>query len=66
MLEWAGMARHWQYRLDEKCVNLEPNNALILVKQAGVCMDRSMQKEAMKSIEMALELDSPCDDALWH
>ena len=45
LLEWAGMGRHWQYRLNaatecyEKCADAEPNNPLILVKMAGVCMD---------------------------
>mmetsp|Transcript_20888 Transcript_20888/g.45310 ORF Transcript_20888/g.45310 Transcript_20888/m.45310 type:complete len:659 (-) Transcript_20888:76-2052(-) len=72
LLEWAGMGRHWQYRLDpavecyEKAVNLEPNNALLLVKQAGVCMDGSLQKEAMTLFETALDIDPQCADALLH
>eukprot|EP00522_Entomoneis_paludosa_P002023 CAMPEP_0172474918 /NCGR_PEP_ID=MMETSP1065-20121228/69604_1 /TAXON_ID=265537 /ORGANISM="Amphiprora paludosa, Strain CCMP125" /LENGTH=659 /DNA_ID=CAMNT_0013233111 /DNA_START=154 /DNA_END=2133 /DNA_ORIENTATION=- len=72
LLEWAGMGRHWQYQLDpavecyEKAVNLEPNNALLLVKQAGVCMDGSLQNEAMVLFETALDIDPQCADALLH
>lgn len=72
LLEWAGMGRHWQYRLDasvecyEKAANLEPNNALIIVKQAGVCMDGNKHEEALKLFETALELDPRCVDALFH
>ena len=70
--EWAGMARHWQYQLEkavdcyEKAAALEPDNPLILVKQAGVSMDGSLQTQAMQLFEAALKLDSDCADALLH
>ena len=72
LLEWAGMARHWQYRLDaatecyQECLKLEPENPLILVKLAGVCMDGTMHGKAMQLFEQALTLDSKCVDALLH
>merc|ERR1712127_1054895 len=42
LLEWAGMVKHWTYELDaaikcyKKCSELEPINAEVIVKQAGV------------------------------
>lgn len=72
LLEWAGMGRHWQYRLEaatecyERCIELEPDNPLILVKLAGVCMDGSWQVKAMELFEKALAMDAKCVDALLH
>lgn len=72
LLEWAGMVRHWHYELDaamkcyQKCADLEPMNADILVKQAGVQMDAGKQEEAMKLFDMALGLDATTVDALLH
>ncbi|EEC46839.1 predicted protein [Phaeodactylum tricornutum CCAP 1055/1] len=72
VLEWTGMVKHWRYKLDEasacyeKCADLEPTNALVLVKNAGVKMDGSHQDEAMKLFDTALGLDPKNADALLH
>ena len=72
LVEWTGMVRHWHYDLDsamdcyQKCAELEPANALIRVKQAGVKMDGGKHEDAMKLFDIALELDPKCADALLH
>jgi len=72
LLEWTGMVRHWHYELDsalqcyQKCADLEPTNANILVKQAGVQMDSVRHEEAMKLFDMALGIDETVVDALLH
>jgi len=72
LLEWTGMARHWHYDLDgalvcyEKCATIEPKNALIPVKQAGVQMDAGKHVEALALFETALGIDSSAVDALLH
>ena len=72
LLEWVGMARHFHYNLDsaltcyQKCADLEPTNALLLVKQAGVQMDGGKHEEALKLFDTALGLDPSCVDALLH
>jgi import receptor subunit TOM70 len=72
VLEWVGMCRHLRYDLDgalkcyETCANMEPINAEILVKCAGVKMDAGKLEEAMKLFKTALELDPTAVDALLH
>jgi len=72
LMEWAGMAKHWKYDLDGavKCYevvsDLEPMNAGILVKQAGVKMDGGKHDEALKLFDTALGLDCETTDALLH
>lgn len=72
LLEWTGMVRHWQHKLDsalslyQKCADLEPTKAILLVKQAGIQMDSAKQDEAMKLFDMALGVDPKSVDALLH
>lgn len=72
ILEWAGMCRHLRYDLDgaakmyEVCSDLEPTNAELLVKRAGVKMDASDLVEAKSLFETALGLDPTAVDALLH
>lgn len=72
VLEWVGMCRHLRYDLDgalkcyETCSELEPLNAEILVKCAGVKMDSGKLDEAMELFKSALELDPTAVDALLH
>eukprot|EP00551_Chaetoceros_affinis_P005746 CAMPEP_0203681238 /NCGR_PEP_ID=MMETSP0090-20130426/42233_1 /ASSEMBLY_ACC=CAM_ASM_001088 /TAXON_ID=426623 /ORGANISM="Chaetoceros affinis, Strain CCMP159" /LENGTH=652 /DNA_ID=CAMNT_0050549663 /DNA_START=126 /DNA_END=2084 /DNA_ORIENTATION=+ len=72
VLEWVGMCRHLRYDLDgalkcyETCADMEPINAEILVKCAGVKMDAGKLEEAMKLFKTALELDPTAVDALLH
>jgi len=72
LLEWAGMVRHWMYDLNgaekcyKECVDLEPINAEILVKLAGVAMDGGKHDNAVKLFEKALSLDPDAVDALLH
>jgi mitochondrial import receptor subunit TOM70 len=72
LLEWTGMVRHWHYNLDsaydcyQRCSDLEPTNANILVKQAGVQMDAGRHDEAMKLLDTALGIDPTTVDALLH
>jgi import receptor subunit TOM70 len=72
LLEWTGMVRHWHYDLDsamecyKKCAELEPTNALILVKMAGVQMDGGHHDEALKFFDAALEIYPSFGDALLH
>jgi import receptor subunit TOM70 len=72
LLEWTGMVRHWSYNLDgatkcyERCSDLEPLNASILVKRAGVKMDSGRHEEAMALFDTALGLDPDATDALLH
>lgn len=72
LLEWTGLARHFRYELDaamtcyRKCADLEPTNALLLVKQAGVQMDAGKHDEALKLFDTALGLDPASADALFH
>jgi mitochondrial import receptor subunit TOM70 len=72
LMEWAGMAKHWKYDLDgaTKCYeivsDLEPMNAGILVKQAGVKMDGGKHDEALALFDTALGLDCETTDALLH
>ena len=72
LLEWTGMVRHWHYNLNsalgcyQKCADLEPTNANVLVKQAGVQMDAGKHDEAMKLFDTALGIDPAAVDALLH
>lgn len=72
LLEWAGMVKHWAYELDaaikcyKKCSEIEPINAEVIVKQAGVAMDAGLQQEAMGLFESALSIDPDAVDALLH
>lgn len=72
LLEWTGMVRHWHYNLEgsmkayRMCADLEPTNALVLVKQAGVQMDKGDLEEAVKLFDMALGMDSNSVDAMLH
>lgn len=72
LLEWCGMIFHWQHKLDEamkcyqKCADLEPTKAILLVKQAGIQMDAGKHDEAMKLFDMALGVDPKSVDALLH
>lgn len=72
LLEWTGMVRHWHYQLDsslacyEKCSDLEPTNADLLVKQAGVQMDSGKHDEAIQYFDRALGIDETAVDALLH
>ena len=72
LLEWTGMVRHWHYDLDsalaclEKAAEVEPENALLYVKQAGVQLDAGQQDEALKLFEKALQVDPEATDALLH
>lgn len=72
LLEWTGMVRHWHYNLDsalallEQASELEPDNALLVVKQAGVQLDAGQQDEALELFERALTLDPESTDVLLH
>lgn len=72
LLEWTAMARHLRYdlsgalKLYEKCSDLEPSNATLLVKRAGVQMDGGKHDEASELFETALGLDPDAPDALLH
>ena len=72
LLEWTGMVRHWHYDLDsalaclELAVAVEPENALLIVKQAGIQLDAGKQDEALKLFERALVIDPGAVDALLH
>lgn len=72
ILEWTGMVRHWHYALDDallclqEAANIEPQNALLVVKQAGVQLDAGQQEEALKLFEQALQIDPNSVDALLH
>lgn len=72
VLEWAGVCRHLRYDLDgalkcyEACSEVEPDNAEILVKRAGVKMDSGKLDEAIALFETALTLDPTAVDALLH
>ena len=72
LLEWTGMVRHWHYDLEsalqclQRCAELEPDNLLILVKQAGVQLDAGRQDESLALFERALEIDPQSVDALLH
>lgn len=72
ILEWTGMVRHWVYDLDgsrrcfQKCAELEPSNAEILVKQACVEMDGAKYTEAQKLFDAALSIDPGAADAHLH
>lgn len=72
LLEWTGMVRHWHYALDDAlecyraCAALEPTNALVLVKQAGVQLDNGKHDEALELFDAALRIDPNTVDALLH
>lgn len=72
LLEWAGMVKHWAYELDaaidcyRKCSELEPINAEVMVKQAGVAMDASKHSEALELFDRALTIEPDAVDALLH
>jgi len=72
LLEWMGMCNHLRYNLKEalecyeRCSELEPENAEILVKRAGVKMDGSKHSEAEKLFDVALNLNPTASDALLH
>lgn len=72
LLEWTGMVKHWAYELDgavscyRKCAELEPINAEIMVKEAGVLMDAGKHEEAVVLFDRALSVDPDAVDALLH
>lgn len=72
LLEWVGMIFHWQHKLAEatecyqKCADLEPTKAILLVKQAGIQMDAGKQEKAMELFGVALGIDPDSVDALLH
>jgi len=72
LLEWAGMVKHWAYELDaaiqcyQKCAELEPINAEVMVKQAGVAMDAGHHSAALELFTSALSVDPDAVDALLH
>lgn len=72
LLEWVAMCHHLKYNLDsaaniyEKCAALEPLNAELLVKRAGVKMDGGDQATALSLFQKALEIDPSSADALLH
>mmetsp|Transcript_42905 Transcript_42905/g.130569 ORF Transcript_42905/g.130569 Transcript_42905/m.130569 type:complete len:683 (-) Transcript_42905:39-2087(-) len=72
LLEWTAIARHLRYdlagalKLYEQCSDLEPANATLLVKRAGVQMDGGKHDEASTLFETALGLDPDAADALLH
>lgn len=72
LLEWAGMVKHWAYELDaatdcyKECSKLEPNNAEVMVKQAGVAMDASNHTDALDLLDKALSVEPNAVDALLH
>eukprot|EP00529_Nitzschia_sp_RCC80_P015332 CAMPEP_0113523178 /NCGR_PEP_ID=MMETSP0014_2-20120614/45572_1 /TAXON_ID=2857 /ORGANISM="Nitzschia sp." /LENGTH=682 /DNA_ID=CAMNT_0000421261 /DNA_START=195 /DNA_END=2243 /DNA_ORIENTATION=- /assembly_acc=CAM_ASM_000159 len=72
LFEWAGMVKHWTYDLDNsnacyrRCAEMEPLNAEIMVKQAGVAMDGMKHKEALELFDRALTVDPEAIDALLH
>mmetsp|Transcript_6261 Transcript_6261/g.15496 ORF Transcript_6261/g.15496 Transcript_6261/m.15496 type:complete len:639 (+) Transcript_6261:178-2094(+) len=72
LLEWTGMVKHWAYELAaaircyKKCAELEPVNAEVIVKQAGVAMDAGSQEEALTLFDLALSIDPNAVDALLH
>jgi len=72
LLEWAGMVKHWAYELNDaihcyqKCVELEPINAEVMVKQAGVAMDSGDHEKALDLFTSALSVDPDAVDALLH
>uniref|UniRef100_A0A7S2SF23 Ancillary SecYEG translocon subunit/Cell division coordinator CpoB TPR domain-containing protein n=1 Tax=Eucampia antarctica TaxID=49252 RepID=A0A7S2SF23_9STRA len=72
ILEWVGMCRHLRYDMSgalkcyELCGDLEPTNAEIIVKRAGVKMDGGKLDEALSLFDTALGLDPDAVDALLH
>lgn len=72
ILEWVGMCSHLTYDMSEAlkcyelCSDLEPTNAEILVKRAGVKMDSGKLEEALSLFDTALGLDPDAADALLH
>lgn len=72
LLEWVGMCRHLHFDLPgalscyEKCSDLEPFNAEILVKRAGVLMDSGKVEESLELFNAALGIDPDATDALLH
>lgn len=72
VLEWTGMCRHLRYDLEgalkcyEECSDVDPTNAEILVKRAGVKMDSGKLEEALALFDTALGLDPTAVDALLH
>ena len=72
LLEWTGMVRHWYYKLEDamECLKdasaLEPDNALLLVKMAGIQLDAGQQDTALDYFKQALSIDPNNTDALLH
>lgn len=72
LLEWAGLCRHLKFELKgaldcyERCSELEPENAELLVKRGGVKMDGSQHPEAEALFAEALTIDPAASDALLH
>lgn len=72
LLEWVGMVKHWIYDLDgatalyQECSELEPLNAELLVKKAGVAMDAGKHDIALRLFDKALIMDPDAVDALLH
>ena len=72
LLEWAGLSCHLRYDLDkaaklyDTCSELEPTNAELLVKRAGVSMDAEDLDKAKEMFQTALGLEPDSTDALLH
>jgi len=72
LLEWVGMSRHLHFDLTgalkcyEQCSDLEPFNAEILVKRAGVLMDSGKVEESLELFNAALGIDPNTTDAYLH
>lgn len=72
IFEWSGTCRHLRYDLTmaDNCYSaaaeLDPKNAQLLVKRAGVKMDAGDQKTALSLFGEALKLDPSASDALLH
>ena len=72
VLEWTGMVRHWHFRLEPaleclgEAIQLIPDRASLLVKQAGVQLDSHKIDDALKLFDQALILDPESTDALLH
>jgi len=72
LLEWVGMYRHLRYNLKdaqtcyEECSDLDPTNAELFVKRAGVSMDGGDTDKALSLFQTALDLDPTAADALLH
>ena len=72
LLEWSGTCKHLRYDLGgasacyERCSSIEPGNAELLVKRAGVKMDEWDHDGAEALFDEALAIDPTASDALLH